>query len=143
MSRATIDRNTLTITFQRTLQASRGEVFDAWTRPEQISNWWDPTGEKLSKCEIDLRPGGAFCFENAGHSLPFSGVYQLIERPAKLVFEAMGSLGTVSLEADGESTRMLVTIVCRSAEQLEHMVKLGVATNTDRTLDNLVRQLHG
>jgi uncharacterized protein YndB with AHSA1/START domain len=136
-----IDRETLTLTFQRSLQASCAEVFDAWTRPEQIAEWWDPTGARLAECVIDLRPGGNFRFENEGHSPPFSGTYKVVERPAKLVFEAMGSLGTVTLQAAGSETRMHVTIQCASAEQLEHMVKLGVQTNTDKTLDNLVRRL--
>lgn len=34
---------------------------------------------------------------------------------------------------------MRVAIRCASEEHLAHFVKLGVASNTDRTLDNLVR----
>jgi hypothetical protein len=51
----------------------------------------------------------------------------------------MGSVGTVTLETVGNGTRMSVTIRCASKEQLEHFVKMGIAPNTDRTLDNLVR----
>lgn len=141
MTQTTIDQETFTIAFERTLPASRGEVFDAWTKPEQISAWWDPTGARLAACEIDLRPGGAFRFVNDGHSPPFTGTYALIERPSRLVFEAMGSVGTVTLEAVGSVTRMSVTIRCASKEQLEQFVQMGVAPNTDRTLDNLVRYL--
>ncbi|MDB4973529.1 MAG: Activator of Hsp90 ATPase 1 family protein [Myxococcaceae bacterium] len=141
MSNTEIDRKTFKLTFQRSLQATCAEVFDAWTRPEQVAEWWDPTGARLVECAIDLRPGGAFRFANEGHSMPFAGTYKVIERPAKLVFEAQGSLGTVSLEAAGNETRMHVTIQCASAEQLEQLVKLGVQTNTDKTLDNLVRRL--
>lgn len=139
MMQATIDSQTFTITFERNLSASRQQVFDAWTRPEQIAQWWDPSGEPLAACEIDLRPGGAFRFENRGHSQPFSGTYTVIERPARLVFEALGSVGTVLLEAQGDRTHMRVTIRCASQQHLEQFVQLGVAINTDRTLDNLVR----
>ena len=135
----TIDQKTFTIAFERKLPVSRAEVFDAWTKPEQIAEWWDPTGARLVTCEIDLRPGGAFRFVNDGHSPPFTGTYAVIERPSRLVFEAMGSVGTVTLETAKSGTRMSVTIRCASKEHLEHFVKLGIATGTDRTLDNLVR----
>lgn len=138
---STIDRTSHTITFQRRLHATREDVFDAWTRPEELAAWWDPTGVPLVECEIDARPGGAFRFQNHGHSPPFSGVYQLVERPTKLVFEVLGAVGTVALAVDGNSTLMRVTIRCASAEHLEQFVKLGVDENTGRTLDNLVARL--
>jgi uncharacterized protein YndB with AHSA1/START domain len=116
-------------------------VFDAWTKPEQIAEWWDPTGARLVACEIDLRRGGAFRFVNDGHGASFTGTYTVVERPSRLVFEAMGSVGTVTLETVGNGTRMSVTIRCASKEQLEQFVKMGIAPNTDRTLDNLVRYL--
>ena len=142
MMQTTIDQETFTIAFERKLPVSRAEVFDAWTKPEQIAEWWDPTGARLVTCEIDLRPGGAFRFVNDGHhGPPFAGTYAVIERPSRLVFEAMGSVGTVLLETEGNGTRMRVTIRCASKEHLEHFVKLGVAAGTDKTLDNLVRYL--
>ena len=141
MMHTTIDQETFTISFERKLPVSRAEVFDAWTKPEQIAEWWDPTGARLVACEIDLRRGGAFRFVNDGHGPPFTGTYAVIERPSRLVFEAMGSVGTVTLEAVGNGTRMSVTIRCASKEQFEQFVKMGIAPNTDRTLDNLVRYL--
>ncbi|MEO6599822.1 MAG: SRPBCC domain-containing protein [Polyangiaceae bacterium] len=139
MMQTTIDKDTFTIAFERKLAVSPAQVFDAWTKPEQIAEWWDPTGARLVTCEIDLRAGGAFRFVNDGHGPPFAGTYAVVERPSRLVFEAMGSVGTVTLEALGSGTRMSVTIRCASREQLAHFVEMGIAPNTDRTLDNLVR----
>jgi uncharacterized protein YndB with AHSA1/START domain len=139
MMQTTIDQKTFTITFHRELPVSRAEVFDAWTKPEQTAEWWDPTGARLVTCEIDLRPGGAFRFVNGGHGPPFACTYAVVERPSRLVFEAMGSVGTVTLEKAASGTRMTVTIRCASRGQLEQFVKMGVAPKTDRTLDNLVR----
>lgn len=136
---ATIDQQNLLISFERTLAATRDEVFDAWTLPDRIRQWWDPSGAPLVACEIDLRVGGAFRFVNDGHSPPFAGVYEVIDRPGRLVFQALGSVGTVLLETAGKDTRMRVTIRCASKEHLEQFVSLGVASGTDRTLDNLVR----
>jgi uncharacterized protein YndB with AHSA1/START domain len=135
-----VHQKTLTISFERELPVSRAEVFDAWTKPEQIAEWWDPSGARLVACETDLRCGGAFRFVN-DNGASFAGVYSVIERPSRLAFEAMGSVGTVMLEAAGSGTRMTVTIRCASKEQLEQFVKIGIVLNTDRTLDNLVRYL--
>lgn len=138
--KTTIDHSTHTITFHRTLRAPREDVFDAWTQPDQLAEWWDPSGTRLDECVIDLRPGGAFKFVNRGsaHSPPFAGVYRTVERPALLEFDALGSVGTVRLVADRDVTQMTVTIRCPSDEHLEHFVKLGVDVGTDHTLDNLV-----
>ena len=138
----TIDPETFTITFERRLRASPEDVFDAWTRPEELSEWWDPTGTPLVQCHVELRVGGSFRFENAGHAPPFSGVYRVIERPAKLVFEALGSVGTVVLTAEGDTTLLVVEIRCASAEHLQQFLKMGVHLGTERTLDNLVLRLH-
>lgn len=139
MMQTTLDEETFTLAFARKLPVTREEVFDAWTKPVQIAQWWDPNGTPLVTCEIDLRPGGAFRFVNDGHGPAFSGTYAVVDRPSRLVFEAMGLMGTVTLEAMSDHTLMSVTIRCSSKEQLEHFVKLGIASDTGRTLDNLVR----
>ncbi len=136
-----VDRDTFTITFRRSFAASPERVFDAWTKAEQLALWWDPTGVPLTRCTIDARVGGSFAFENAGHSPPFTGTYHVVERPSKLVFDALGAVGTVSLETRGARTEMTVTIRCASAEHFAHFLEVGVAVNTDRTLDQLVARL--
>ncbi|MFO0725642.1 MAG: SRPBCC domain-containing protein [Myxococcota bacterium] len=135
-----IDKANHTFTFKRVFPAKREEIFDAWTKPEHVRCWWDPSGTPLAECVIDLRPGGAFRFTNQGdaHSPPFAGVYQVVERPSMLVFEAMGALGTVKLEEKAGTTTMMVTIRCGSSEHFEMFMKLGVHEGTDRTFDNLV-----
>jgi len=135
-----VDHDTFTITFERAFEAPREDVFDAWTDPEQIAQWWDPTGVPLAACEIDLKPGGAFKFVNRdnAHGPPFAGIYRVIERPSLLQFDAMGALGTVKLAEAKGTTTMVVSIRCSSKEHLDMFVKLGVADGTDKTLDNLV-----
>lgn len=135
----TVDHDTHTIRFERQLDASKEEVFEAWTTPEQVTAWWDPDGEPLVTCEIDLRVGGSFSFATRSHSeMPFAGVYQVIVPPEGLVFEAMGATGRVILEESTRGTRMVVEIACRSTDALEQFMKMGVHEGTARTLDNLV-----
>jgi len=135
-----VDRVAHKITLTRDLAGSREQVFEAWTRPEQVAVWWDPSGAPLAECQIDLRPGGGFRFVNQGPSgaHPFSGVYREIAPPIRLVFDALGSLGTVLLEDVGGRTQLTVTIACTSAEHLDQFLQMGVADGTAQTLDNLV-----
>jgi uncharacterized protein YndB with AHSA1/START domain len=142
-TKTNINHDTFTITFTRTFAATRAQIFEAWTKPEHVKQWWDPTGTPLSECLIDLRPGGTFKFTNQDsvHSPPFSGVYRVVAPPSELVFDALGAIGTVKLEESNARTLMNVSIRCASAEHLEQFLKLGVAEGTDRTLDNLVNYL--
>jgi uncharacterized protein YndB with AHSA1/START domain len=134
----TIDKEQKTVSFERILGASPAEVFDAWTQPEQISQWWDPTGAPLVACSIDLKPKGAFRFVTAGHAPPFEGVYEVVDRPNRLEFNAMGAKGTVTLRPHAQGTQMSVSIRSPSTEHFEMFRKLGVNVGTGKTLDNLV-----
>jgi len=134
-----IDHATYTIRFVRSFDAPATLVFEAWTRPEHIRCWWDAAGEPLTVCEIDLRPGGAFRFVTRGHpDMPFAGVYLEIAQPDRLAFEALNSTGRVQFTSAGDKTRMTVELACKSAEQLEQFLKMGVDAGTSQTLDNLV-----
>ena len=137
-----IDRATHTIRFVRDLDALPQQVFAAWTTPEQVARWWDAGGARLERCEIDLRPGGAFLFVSATRpDHPFSGTYQEITPPHRLIFDANGAEGRVLLAAQGPGTRMTVEIVCNSAEHLDHYLEVGVEVGTSQTLTNLATYL--
>ena len=138
----TLDRAANTIRFVRDVAADPALVFEAWTRPEHVAVWWDATGKPLARCEIDLRVGGSFTFVVQDHpEMPFAGVYREIVPNDRLVFDALGSVGRVTLKERGTGTHMVVEISCASSEQLEQFVRMGVAVGTSATLDNLVRHL--
>jgi uncharacterized protein YndB with AHSA1/START domain len=134
-----IDRGTHTIRLTRVFDASPAQIFEAWTKPEQVTCWWDAAGDPLAVCEIDLRTDGAFKFVTKSRpEMPFAGTYREIAPPDRLVFEALGATGRVILRGVAGKTHMMVEIECRSAEQLDQYLKMGVDVGTSRTLDNLV-----
>jgi uncharacterized protein YndB with AHSA1/START domain len=134
-----IDHRSHTIRLVRTFTAPRSEIFEAWTKPEHVTCWWDAAGGPLKSCEIDLRPGGAFRFvAESQPDMPFAGTYSEIVPPERLVFEALGATGRVLLQDIAGGTRMTVEIDCKSAELLEQYLKMGVDAGTSQTLDNLV-----
>ena len=79
-----------TIVVERSFDAPRSKVWDAWTKPELLRRWLlGPDGWILDVCDVDLRPGGAFRWvwkrEGDGTSMGLSGVYREVEAPARLV----------------------------------------------------------
>lgn len=139
-----LDRARNAIVFTRELSGTPADAFAAWTDPAQVARWWDPTGEPLARCEIDLTVGGSFTFVGRNDpDRPFTGTYREIAPPHLLVFEAMGAEGRVALAGEGNRTLMKVEIICSSPEQLEQFVQMGVADGTSRTLDNLVARFAG
>ena len=138
-SRFVVDQTTHRVSFERRMTASPDWLFSAWVTPEMLRLCWDPSGEPLAICEVDLRVGGALRLVNAGNADHASaGVYRVIERPNRIQFDAMGAAGTVTFRAEGDETVMLVEILCPSAEHLAMMMKMGVAEGTAQTMDNLV-----
>jgi len=46
------------ITVTRVINASRETVFEMWTNPKHIAEWWGPQGFTNTIEEMDVRPGG-------------------------------------------------------------------------------------
>ena len=46
------------IVLTRVIDAPPERVFQAWTDPKQITQWFSPEGFRNETLEIDIRPGG-------------------------------------------------------------------------------------
>jgi len=56
----------LKLEMTRVIKASKQRVFDAWTRPEFVRQWFGPEGKACSLAETDPRVGGAYTLELRG-----------------------------------------------------------------------------
>ena len=76
------------LTFTRTLDVPREIVWECWTTPEHIRQFFVPKPHRVTDCDIDLRVGGRFntTFEVDGAEMKNEGVYLEIEDGRKLVF---------------------------------------------------------
>jgi uncharacterized protein YndB with AHSA1/START domain len=109
----------LVLVVRRTIAAAPERLFDAWTRPEQLRQWWGPAGVTCTAAEIDLRPGGSYRIANqfpGGRVLWISGEFFCIERPRELGYTwRLGSQHepyervTVRFERRGPHTEVIVT----------------------------------
>lgn len=54
------------IAIVRILRAPRSLVFQAWTDPKHIAQWWGPKGFTTRVIEMDVRPGGKWRYVMTG-----------------------------------------------------------------------------
>ena len=72
----------------REFDASRELVFQAWTDPKHLQQWWGPKGFTNPVCEWDVRPGGKIydvMRAPNGQDFPMGGEFREIVPPEKLV----------------------------------------------------------
>jgi uncharacterized protein YndB with AHSA1/START domain len=103
-------------------------VFEAWTTPELLKQWWAPksTGMSLVGCETDVRVGGGYRFEfDVGASKPmvFFGRYIEVIPDSRLVWtneeSEDGTVTTVTFEEKDGRTLVVVHEFHASKEALD------------------------
>ena len=57
-----LDRDPKAIIAVRELDAPRALVFEAWTDPKHLSQWWGPNGFTTTTSTFDMRAGGMWRF---------------------------------------------------------------------------------
>ena len=83
------EQKDLTLTVRQRYPASRERVFDAWTNPEILKQWFSPEGVTNPSVDVDLRVGGAYRVEmlTPDDRRPVAvGTYKEIDPPKRLVF---------------------------------------------------------
>ena len=74
---------------ERIFNAPRALVFNAWTNPKHMANWWGPKDFTNPVCELDARPGGAIRIVMQapdGFEIPVKGVFDEVTPPERLAF---------------------------------------------------------
>ena len=54
------------LVLERVIDAPRERVFEAWTKPEQMAQWFAPKPFQLVIHTMDFRPGGRFSMAMRG-----------------------------------------------------------------------------
>lgn len=77
------------LTISRVFDAPPARVFQAWTDPELIKQWFVPRPWTIARAETDVRPGGASLIvmrDPNGNEYPNAGVYLEVVPNERLVF---------------------------------------------------------
>src|SRR5687768_3267135 len=59
-------------------------LYNAWTEPDQLKQWWRPLGKELSVVENDIRVGGRLKYTFGDGQLIIDGNYEEVA-PQKLL----------------------------------------------------------
>ncbi len=126
-------------------------VWDAWTDPAQVAQWWGPRGFTLTTHSKELRPGGIWHYTMHGPDgtdYPNKTLYYEVEDCERLVYDHGGyderkPLFRVTVEfseLDGK-TKMEMTMTLPTAEQAEATRKFIKAAGGNATWDRLAEFL--
>jgi uncharacterized protein YndB with AHSA1/START domain len=140
------------ILIERVFDAPRELVFQAWTDPEHVAQWWGPQGFTNTIHEMDVRPGGICRFimhSPDGVDYKNKIVYIEIVNPERLVYthgeDDEGEGGqfhvTVTFAEQGGKTKLTVRMLFESAEERDKSVKFGAIEGGNQTLDRLAEYL--
>jgi uncharacterized protein YndB with AHSA1/START domain len=90
----------LTLHITRLIRAPRERVFAAWTRPEQLRQWYAPGGLTVAELNVDATPGADFSVTMQGVppsrqstetvTVRAKGTYQQIVPPSLISFTWSG-----------------------------------------------------
>jgi uncharacterized protein YndB with AHSA1/START domain len=126
-------------------------VWDAWTDPEQMAQWWGPRGFTLTTHSKDLRPGGHWTYTMHGPDgvdYPNKTHYFEVEQHSKLVYDHGGSddrpplfrVTVLFSEIDGK-TKMEMSMTLPTPEAAEETRKFIKKAGGDATWDRLAEYL--
>jgi uncharacterized protein YndB with AHSA1/START domain len=126
-------------------------VFDVFTKPEHVRNWFAPFEDKVTECSIDLRVGGSYHIVFVtpdGRECSFRGTYLEVEPPTRTVatwlFEGWPdahAVDTVELhETDGVTT-LTVTLAFRDMAGRANMTTHGGQEDSFDKLEDYLRSL--
>jgi len=137
---------TLEASVIRTFDASRENLFRAYTDPELMVRWWAPGMFTIFVEKLEAWPGGSWRILNrdkGGNEYWFHGVYHEVS-PARLVytveFEGMPGhvmLGIVTLEDVNGKTKVTEKSIFESVADRDGMIAAGMEDGDYETMDRL------
>jgi uncharacterized protein YndB with AHSA1/START domain len=144
------------LVLSRLLNAPPALVFDTWSDPVHVSQWWRPKGFTTTTHEMAFKVGGRWRFTMHGpDGTDYANlvVYTEIVRPERICYDhgdddreskpAPSFKVRVTFEERGGKTFLTLRMLVESARQLEEMKKFGAVEGGTQTLDRLEQYLAG
>jgi len=142
------------MTISRVFDAPRELVWEAWTNPEHVAQWWGPDGFTTTIEKMDFRVGGVWkqvMHGPDGRDYPNSSIFREIVAPERIVFSHGGGgeggsgthfVATWIFEALGKQTCLTMRLVFdTSAERELVATEFGAIEGGKQTLARLAEFL--
>ena len=135
------------IEMTRVFNAPAQILFDVWTKPEHVKQWYGVRSTTVTVCDIDLRVGGAWRWvvtKPGGMEIAFSGVFVEIDPPRRLQrterFEAMPggeALVTLTFDEAGGRTTLTMNMLFDRAEDRDVCLRSGMDLGVKECFQNI------
>ena len=128
------DAKNRTLTIKRTFNAPIHLVWEAWTRPEHVAQWWAPKGMQVTVVEHDFRVGGKWQYTMPmpdGSQFISEGIYSDIVEFKKIISSANFKPMTEGVEIqalfedNGDTTNFTFNVVHPTEEYCKLQEKMG------------------
>ena len=136
---------------EHTIESTPERIFEAYTEPDLIAQWWAHPGQTLRVDEMDVRPGGEWRFTRLlgdGEEMVRHGEYREVDPVTRLSYTVNMGEGTdeeiltiVDLEAVEAGTHVTLTNRCASREQRDDMLSYGAEAGAKAALESLAAVL--
>jgi uncharacterized protein YndB with AHSA1/START domain len=150
MNNTTSSTSDREIVISRVMNAPQALVFDAWTKPEHLANWWGPNGFSITTQDADIKAGGHWKFIMHGPDgvdYPTDVVYHEVTPITKLRYSVSGIdhpehlnfTTTVTFEEIGTGkTKVTMTGLFQTKEALEFVIRVhGAKKGGEETIGKL------
>jgi len=144
------DQRELLIT--RTLNAPVELVWEVWTKPEHIAQWWGPNGFTNTITKMDMVPGGQWNLTMHGPDgtdYVNKSTFTEVVKFKRISYEHFNPhfVATIDFEAQGEQTLLTWRMLFDTAEILQAVVKAhnaaeGLKQNVEKLSVYLSAQLN-
>ena len=139
-----------TLTIEKTLKAPVALVWEAWTDPNHITQWWGPKGMSTKVKAHDFTVGGAWNYVMTmpdGNEFTAEGVYSLIDELQKIFTSANFRPMTEGVEmqchfvAKGEETVFTFHVIHPTTEYCQQQEKMGFYNGWGSVFERLEEHL--
>lgn len=141
------------IVLTRVFTVPRRLVFEAWTDPKHVKQWYGCSVSTLVACEIELRVGGSYRYtmrspDGVHHTM--TGIYREITPPQRLVyteryvtegFTSNDAVVTVLFAEHGGMTTLTSTVLHQSKADRDGHLQAGVEKGAAEVYDRLASHL--
>lgn len=123
-----------TLVIKKIFDAPVKLIWEAWTQPNHIIQWWAPQGMKVNVVEHNFKVGGKWKYLMPmpdGNEFISEGTYLEIEEYKKIVttadFRPMteGVELHINFEEDGDKTNFTFSVVHQTEEYCRQQEKMG------------------
>jgi uncharacterized protein YndB with AHSA1/START domain len=150
------------VEFNKSYDSPISWVWQAWTDPEQLKQWWGPDNVTIPECKVDLKVGGRIYIvmqateamgEYAGTRWPMEAKITGLEPEKNLVYEAKAwtegdeaattieTVQELSLTEEGDKTKLYIKATLNKIGPKAGMAAEGMRYGYDQQFDKLNKYL--